>query len=209
MRPSFLQMLISRLSGRDFIHEFYCKEKHVLDVGCGEGEFLRRSPKTIEGIEPNEDVVKRLVVQGLKVTKGALPNLPFQDGSFDVVHSRNVIEHLDIPTAYSIVSEGSRLLKEGGLLIIASEVVTKEFWDTFGHVKPYSTKALLKLLNEKSREEFAPVTGLKHIATIYLGNYYRNKILYFLSCLIAYYLPFLRREYFIVFKKEKKYLPTQ
>jgi len=208
MKPSFLQMLKSRLSGRDFIHDFYCKEKHVLDVGCGEGEFLRRSPQTIEGVEPNEEAVKRLVSEGLKVTKGALPNLPFPGGSFDVVHSRNVIEHLDIPTAYSLVSEGSRLLKEGGLLIIASEVVTKEFWDTFGHVKPYPPKAILKLLSEKSREEFPPVTGLKHIATIYLGNYHRNKIQYLISCFIAYYLPFSRREYFVIFKKEKKHLPT-
>ena len=201
MKPSFLRMLKSRLSGRDFIHDFYCKGKHVLDVGCGEGEFLRRDPQNIEGVEPNEEAVKRLLSHGLKVTRGALPNLPFPDGSFEVVHSRNVIEHLDIPTAYGLVSEGTRLLKEDGLLIIASEVVTKEFWDTFGHVKPYPPKAILKLMNEKSREEFPPIIGLEHIATVYLGNYHKNKFFYLLSCLIAYYLPFSRREYFLILKK--------
>lgn len=197
-------MLRSRLSGKDFIHDFYCKGKNVLDVGCGEGEFLRRSPQTIEGVDPNEEAVKRLVSQGFTVTKGALPQLPFPDKSFDVVHSRNVIEHLDIPTAYSLISEGERLLKESGFLIVASEVVTKEFWDTFGHVKPYPPKAILKLMNEKSREEFPPIQGLEYIATIYLGNYHDDKFLYFLSCLIAYYFPLFRREYFVVFRKEKQ-----
>lgn len=205
MRPSFFQMLKSRLAGRDFIHDFYCKGKRVLDVGCGEGEFLRRDPKYIEGVEPNPDVVTRLAAQGLKVTKGGLPHLPFPDGSFDAVHSRNVIEHLDIPTAYSLLTEGQRLLKEGGALVIASEVVTREFWDTFGHVKPYPPRALLKLLNENSREEFAPITGLAHVATIYLGKYYKNKVLYLLSCLVAYYLPLSRREYFAVFRKDARH----
>jgi SAM-dependent methyltransferase len=197
-------MLRSRLAGHDFIYDFYCKGKRVLDVGCGEGEFIRRDPKNVEGVEPNGDVVKRLVSRGLKVTQGALPNLPFPNASYDVVHSRNVIEHLDIPTAYSLLTEGARILRESGVLIIASEVVTKEFWDTFGHVKPYPPKALIKLLREESREEFPAIHGLTHVATIYLGNYCGNKILYFLSCFVAYYLPLSRREYFAVFKKEER-----
>lgn len=209
MKPSFLRMLRSRLAGRDFIHDFYCKGKHVLDVGCGEGEFIRRDPKNIEGVEPNTDAVKKLTAQGLKVTEGSLPTLPFPDGAFDVVHSRNVIEHLDISTAHNLLTEGVRLLEDGGVLIIASEVVTKEFWDTFDHVKPYPPTALLKLLSERNREKFSSVRGLEHVATIYLGNYYRNKALYFLSCLIAYYLPFSRREYFAVFKKHTMLTSTR
>jgi len=201
MKPSFLQMLKSRLAGRDFIQDFYCKEKRTLDIGCGEGEFLERDPVTIEGVEPNDEAVARLTLKGLRITKGALPELPFPDATFEVVHSRNVIEHLDIPIAYSLISEGARLLKPGGFLIVASEVPTKRFWDTFGHVKPYPPKAIKKLLSEKSREEFEPVRGLVYVATIYLGEFYKNKFLYLLSSVIAYYLPLSRREYFLVMRK--------
>jgi len=194
-------MIQSRLKGRDFIQDFYCRDKRVLDIGCGEGEFLRRDPEHIEGVEPNEDAVRRLREAGLKITHGKLPNLPFQEHIFDVVHSRNVIEHLDIPTAYSLVTEGVRILKPGGYLIIASEVPTKKFWDTFGHVKPYTPQAIRRLLRVESREEFEAVTGLEYCATIYLGQYSRNKFLYLIASLIAYYLPLFRREYFLVLIK--------
>jgi SAM-dependent methyltransferase len=200
-KPSFVGLLSSRLAGKDFIQDFYCKGKRVLDIGCGEGEFLRRDPVHIEGVEPNDAAVARLAAQGLRVTKGSLPSLPFPDASFEVVHSRNVIEHLAISTAYSLVTEGARLLTPGGYLIIASEVVTKEFWDTFGHIKPYPPKAILKLLKEESREEFPPVTNLEYVATIYLGQYYRNRILYLFSSFIAYHMPLFRREYFLVLQK--------
>lgn len=203
MKPSFFHMVRSRLHGRDFIQDFYCREKRVLDVGCGEGEFLRRDPKHIEGVEPNEDAVRRLHKKGLKVTLGKLPDLPFDDETFDVVHSRNVIEHLDIPIAYSLVRDGARVLKPGGQLIIATEMPTKKFWDTFGHVKPYTPKAIRRLLREESREEFEPITGLTYTATIYLGAYSRNKVFYFLACLVAYHLPLFRREYFVVLRKNQ------
>jgi len=195
-------MVRSRLKGRDFIQDFYCRDKRVLDIGCGEGEFLRRDPEHIEGVEPNEDAVRRLRGAGLKVTQGKLPNLPFPEESFDVVHSRNVIEHLDIPTAYTLVTEGARVLKPGGYLIIASEVPTKRFWDTFGHVKPYTPQAIRRLLRVESREEFEPVTGLQYVATIYLGMYARNKFLYLAASFIAYYLPLFRREYFLVLSRQ-------
>lgn len=201
MKPSFLRVLRSRLAGKDFIQDYYCRGKRVLDVGCGEGEFLQRDPVHIEGVEPNEDAVKRLTARGLKVTQGGLPHLPFPDASFEVVHSRNVIEHLDIPTAYSLVREGARLLTPGGLLIIASETVTPRFWDTFGHVKPYPPKAILKLMRAESREEFDAIVGLEHVATLYLGEYHRNRVRYLFSSLIAYHLPFCRREYFLVLRK--------
>lgn len=195
-------MVASRLKGRDFIQDFYCRGKRVLDVGCGEGEFLKRDPEHIEGVEPNADAVRRLIDKGLRVTQGGLPSLPFAQETFDVVHSRNVIEHLDIATAYSLVSEGARLLKPGGLLIIATEMPTRRFWDTFGHIKPYTPTAIRKLLRVESREEFEAIVGLEYATTIYLGEYSRNKVVYFIKSFVAYHIPVWRREFFIVLSKK-------
>lgn len=195
-------MLMPRLQGKHFLYELYFKGKRTLDIGCGEGEFIRNDPMLIEGVEPNAEVVARLAIKGYRVAKGSLPQLPFADGSFEAVHSRNVIEHLDIPTAYSLLTESARMLTSGGILILASEVVTPRFWNTFGHTKPYPPGAIRKLLREESREEFDVIRDLEEVGTLYIGEYHRNRFLYLVSCLIAFYTPWLRREYVMMLRKK-------
>ena len=85
---------------------------------------------------------------------------------------------------------------------MSSEVVTERFWDTFGHVKPYPPGALQKLLRQKSREEFEPIVGLEYLGVFYLGEYFKNKILYGISAFLGYYTTILRREYFVVLRRQ-------
>src|SRR3989338_6988896 len=202
MRLNFFYILKQRLKGKNFLYEFYFKNKKTLDVGCGEGEFLKFDKEKIFGIDANERAIKKLKECGYKVYLGNVTNLNFDDGEFEMVHCHNVIEHLDIDSAIKMLKESSRVLKSRGLFVLSSEVVTKEFWNTFGHIKPYPPGAILKLLRKESRESFDGLDSLEFIDVFYLGNYSKNRFIYFLNCLIAFYLPFFRREYFLVLRKK-------
>ncbi len=190
-----------RLTHRNFVYEFYCKGKKTLDLGCGEGEFMKNDKKLIHGLDPNERVVKKLTAEGYHAAVGSADALPFGDAEFDVVHCRNMIEHVDIPTAYAMLKESARVLKSGGILILASEVVTKKFWDTFGHVKPYPPHAVLKLLRAESREEFDRIEGLEPAGLFYIGDYRKNKLAYLITFSLGYLTPLFRREYYLALRK--------
>ncbi len=184
------------------MYEYYCKGKNTLDLGCGEGEFLQHDKENMNGVDLNKRAIARLESEGYKVKEGSVTDLPYESNTFEVVHCHNVIEHVDIATAYTLLEEANRVLKTGGYLVLSSEVVTKKFWDTFGHVKPYPPHAVIKLLRPDSREGFDGVEGFEPVGLFYIGEYFKNKVLYLLSFCLGYLTPLLRREYFLVLRKQ-------
>lgn len=200
--PSLLYIIRTRLSGKSFVYEFYCKGKKTLDLGCGEGEFLKHDKERMHGIDPNKRVIARLTGEGYHALCGSATDIPHADASFEVVHCHNVIEHLDIATAYTMLEESARVLKPGGHLLLSSEVVTKKFWETFGHVKPYPPAAVVKLLRPDSREEFDGIDTLESVGLFYIGDHHRNKFVYLVKFVLGYLTPLFRREYFLILKKK-------
>ena len=202
MKPSFFYILKQKLSGKNFVYEFYFKGKKTLDVGCGEGKFLSYDKKLITGIDTNASCVKRLKSEGYVTELASAEKIPFGDESFEAIHCHNVIEHLPVSLAYAMIRESARVLRSGGIFVLSSEMPTKNFWNTFGHVKPYPPAAIKKLLRAEIREEFEPISSLEIEGVFYLGNYHKNKFLYLLSAFFGYYTPFCRREYFLVLRKK-------
>lgn len=200
--PSFWFILTNRLKGRNYIYEFYFKGKKTLDIGCGEGEFMKFDKELITGFDPNQRVVDKLKTEGYKAECASGAKMPFSDSEFEMAHCHNVIEHLDVNTAYAMLKEAARILKPGGSLVLSTEVVTKKFWETFGHVKPYPPRAVVKLLRPDSREEFEGIKSFEPIGLFYIGDLYKNKLLYLISFALGYFTPFMRREYFLVLRKK-------
>lgn len=78
----------------------------VLDVGCGDGEYTfelyrRGQPSEITGIDLSPAAVAaasgRITSQTVTFSVCSGSRLPFADNSFDVVHMRGVLHHMENP----------------------------------------------------------------------------------------------------------------
>ncbi|OIO04750.1 MAG: hypothetical protein AUJ52_14620 [Elusimicrobia bacterium CG1_02_63_36] len=93
----------------------------VLDVGCGRGlilgELKRRGYRPY-GVELSEHAARHAVHQaGAEVHVGDLQRAPFPENYFEVVIFWHSLEHFREPL--KALDKASRLLKPGGLLVVA------------------------------------------------------------------------------------------
>ncbi|KAF9818100.1 hypothetical protein IEO21_02942 [Rhodonia placenta] len=101
---------------------------HVLDVGCGPGsitiDFARLVPQGhAVGIENTSDVLAEArasaSAQGITNVEFRLGDalaLDFPDGTFDVVHAHQVLQH--VPDPVRVLSEMRRVTKPGGFVAV-------------------------------------------------------------------------------------------
>lgn len=93
-----------------------------LDLGCGRGpsspELIRVRQRTGErmyiGLDLDMDSLKDCKEENR--VRASVESLPFPAGSFDLVTSNMVFEHLDDPVA--VLEEANRVLDEDGVLIV-------------------------------------------------------------------------------------------
>ncbi len=107
------------------------KGQAVLDVGCGDGvlsHLLAKKGLRVSGIDYTVEAIEfaKGKAQGaIEFKVGNVYELPWDDGSFDVVVSSDVIEHLEDVDKY--ISEIKRVLKTDGLCVLSTPVrITKE-----------------------------------------------------------------------------------
>ena len=145
----FLKLFYLYIKGKDPIYELFLRGKKVLDVGCGRGELMRKNKDLIYGFDINENVISDLVSEGYNVKRGDVAAIPYEDDFFDVIHNRNIIEHLNPVQAQKMFLEMRRVLKKDGVIILISPM-PKTVWNTFGHIKPYPPAAIKKLFSPQS-----------------------------------------------------------
>jgi SAM-dependent methyltransferase len=106
----FIEDICRRVTGR---------RPRILDVGCGTGANLLMLSEygDAEGVDISEDALAFCRERGLeKVKLGAGEELPYDDGTFDLVTAFDVVEHMDDDLAG--LREMRRVLRPGGRVLL-------------------------------------------------------------------------------------------
>jgi 2-polyprenyl-3-methyl-5-hydroxy-6-metoxy-1,4-benzoquinol methylase len=93
----------------------------LLDVGCGDGAFLREAAGhgwTVTGTEFSSAGAQLAHAAGISVFTGELWEAQLPEADFDAITCWHVIEHVSDPRR--LLGEMYRLLKPGGVLVIAT-----------------------------------------------------------------------------------------
>jgi ubiquinone/menaquinone biosynthesis C-methylase UbiE len=112
--------------------------QRLLDVGCGPGtitlDLARRvAPGEVVGIDAAADVIEAAEaarieqgVDGVTFSVGDVYALDAEDGSFDVVHAHQVLQHLTEPVV--ALAEMRRVLRSDGLLAVRDSDYAAFVW---------------------------------------------------------------------------------
>jgi SAM-dependent methyltransferase len=131
---------------------FFAQCSCVLDVGCGEGQFielLQAEGVEAVGIDRDARMVETCREKGLNVVLADLFDyLPQHEGQFDGIFSSNLIEHLARKDAIRFIERAFKALPIGGRLLIATPnpaspiVHLYEFWRDATHIRLYNDSLL-------------------------------------------------------------------
>jgi 2-polyprenyl-6-hydroxyphenyl methylase/3-demethylubiquinone-9 3-methyltransferase len=108
----------------EFNYKSGFKNKKTLDVGCGGGflsEELSKIGLDVTGVDPSKESISIASEHAIKNNLNIAyresfgEKLPFDDSTFDMVFCCDVFEHVN--DVSKIISEISRVLKKGGLLL--------------------------------------------------------------------------------------------
>lgn len=139
--------LLEWLKGREF--------SSILEIGCGSGYFLfqiekvlKNPPKILCGLEVSFEQLlkfcsrlKRLNQKHGVPLLAASEKIPVETGSFDLVVSSEVIEHIEHPE--TAIQEIYRVLAPGGVFCLTTpSKVPTEFWKWFFQIPRMIRRAL-------------------------------------------------------------------
>ena len=96
------------------------KTTQILDLCCGAGQttkFLLLFSDAVTGLDASPVALARAAqqVQGAKYIQGLAQKMPFQDESFDLVHTSVALHEMSEKELTQILNEVYRVLKPGGV----------------------------------------------------------------------------------------------
>ena len=130
----------------------------VLDIGCGNGRFLRqvlreRKPTELFGIDISSVGIKQMVGNGVNGEVWNAENMDDFDKEFDVVVCTHVLEHVDNDTG--LAKNIARISKKQILIAVPNDCSYPEVTGT--HVRKYTFETLCDLFKDT---EFKTIKNL-------------------------------------------------
>ncbi len=166
-----VRLLLSRFLERVDEEAARLDPTSVLDVGCGEGVVTERlarrlAPTHVSGVDADDarlgEEWRARESSNLSFQSGSAYDLPFDDGSFDLVCAIEVLEHLERPR--DALAEMSRVAGRALLLSVPNEPGwrishllagrnVRGLGNTPGHINHWSRHAFAELVSEFGRLE--------------------------------------------------------
>ncbi|MEP6835991.1 MAG: methyltransferase domain-containing protein [Gemmatimonas sp.] len=150
---------------RTFVERFALANRRVIEVGCGDGNYLdhlRAAGALVTGNEPSTPFRALAVERGHTVMSGYIgANTPAQGGPYDAFVTRQVLEH--VPNPRDFLAGITSSLVEGAVGLIEVPCIEQtmrhqRYFDFFPDHLNYFTKGVLSRLLEQQGFE---VLGLE------------------------------------------------
>jgi SAM-dependent methyltransferase len=153
------------------INEFFSKRirstDHILDLGCGYGEFINHAKCEVRhAMDLNPQTKSLLNNEIIFHQQDCSESWEINPSSLDLVFTSNFFEHLpDKESLNRTIGEIKKALKPGGQLIAMGpniNVLQGRYWDFWDHHVPLSDQSLCELLQihdftlEQSESKFLP-----------------------------------------------------
>ena len=130
----------------------------ILDAGCGTGamldEFKKWGDVELTGLDISDEAIRYTRTRGHdNLVQGDLSGLPFPDGSFDMVTSLDVIEH--VPDDQRAIHELARVLAPGGVLVTtvpAYQFLWSSHDEAVHHLRRYTGRRFRRLFEDSDLE---------------------------------------------------------
>lgn len=120
-------------------------KKRVLDAGCGDGwysEKMRAAGARVTGADYSERAIEfaKIILPDVSFHAASILALPFDDRSFDVVFSFQVLEHLEPKDVDQAVGELARVLRSGGIAVVSVPSLRRK--QSAAHYQHFSKETL-------------------------------------------------------------------
>lgn len=171
--------------------EYIKNDSKVLEVGCGNGFFLKKviEEKRViaEGLELNSLTVKKAKEMGLPIYLDTIENFSmFNKNKYDIVCSFQVLEH--VPNPKTMIEASLKALKTGGLLIVGipnNDSFIRKDLNPLLNMPPHhmglffentlvSIEKLFKIKLEKIEIEPLQKYHLAYYVYLYVGQYLKK-----------------------------------
>jgi len=154
------------------------KSSRILDIGAGDASFAKTLNRNdIYLLDGNAETIKILQEKYENVYHGYLPELPFEDNYFDLIHCSHIVEHLEPQILWELLVNIDKKLKNNGFVIISAPLFWSGFFNDMSHVKPYNPYIFKKYMTSNKQSSLTKLqVSDKYMVIEEVARYTKQKI---------------------------------